>query len=36
MDNFFVYVVTELADDLTVDVMALDEFDAEEQAQLMV
>lgn len=36
MNNYFVNVVTELGEELTVDVMALDEFDAEEQARLMV
>lgn len=36
MNNYFVNVVTELGEELTVDVMALDEFDAEEQAKWMV
>lgn len=36
MNNYFVNVVTELGEELTVYVMALDEFDAENQARCMV
>lgn len=36
MNNYFVNVVTELGEELTVYVVALDEFDAEDQAQQMV
>jgi len=36
MNNYFVNVVTELGEELTVYVVAADVFDAEDQAQQMV
>ena len=36
MNNYFVNIVTELGEDLTVYVVAADVFDAEDQAQQMV